>query len=218
MPEVTDVQVGAVIEHIKSEAAADPYALLQPIEPGKTGGQVLILKGYNLESALYLASLTGSAIYTDLQAHWQQLHMYALEGDRTSNAVWTPVVDSLGAVNFPIELNPNALLEGLQAGRFRSIRPGLRRFAEAVQESSTAPRADQISLQFNEAALGVQREWANVPSTVRLVGHVELSVPVAGFERNDVRRLLLTFGRAKSISPMPFAMMIRLEAGAAGAV
>lgn len=143
--------------------------------------------------------------------------MHAVQADGAPNTTWAPVVESLGAVSFPIEMNARTVLEGLQAGRFGTMRPVLRRFAEAVQQSSTAPRADQISLQLNEAARGMQREWANVPSTLRLVGHVELSVPVAGFERNDVRRLLLTFGRAKSISPVPFAMLIRLDTGAVGA-
>lgn len=217
MPEASDVQVDAVIEHIKSEVAADPFALLQPIEPGEAGAQFLYLKGYSLESAMYLASLTGSSIYTDVEAHWQQLHVHAVQADGAPNTAWAPVVDSLGAVSFPIEMNARTVLEGLQAGRFGTMRPVLRRFAEAVQQSSTAPRADQISLQLNEAARGMQREWANVPSTLRLVGHVELSVPVASFERNDVRRLLLTFGRAKSISPVPFAMLIRFDTGAVGA-
>jgi len=216
MPEASDVQVEAVIAHIKSEAATDPYALLQPVEPGEAGAQFLYLKGYSLESAMYLASLTGSSIYTDEEAHWQQLQMHALQGDRAQNTAWTPVVDSLGAVSFPIEMNANTLLEALQAGRFGSIRSVLRRFAEAVQGSSAASRADQFSLQFIEAAQGMQREWADVASTLRLVGHVELSVPLAGFERNDVRRLLLTFGRVKSVRPVPFAMLIKLDASAVG--
>lgn len=49
---------------------------------------------------------------------------------------------------------------------------------------------------------------------LRLAGQIELSVPDGGFERNDVRRLLLTFGRAKSMCPIPFAMLIKLEAAA----
>lgn len=216
MPEASDAQVDAVIEHIKSEVATDPYALLQPIEPGEAGAQFLYLKGYNLESAMYLASLTGSSIYTDIEAHWQQLHMHAQNADRAPNPAWAPVVDSLGAVSFPIDMNARTLLEALQAGRLGSIRPVLRRFAEAVQESSGARLADQISLQLNEAARGVQREWADVASTLRLIGRLELSVPLAGFERNDVRRLLLTFGRVKSVRSLPFAMLIKLDASAVG--
>lgn len=58
-------------------------------------------------------------------------------------------------------------------------------------------------------------QWASVPQTLRLIGNVELSVPAGGFERNDVRRLLLTFGRAKTFHSIPLAMLIKLEAAAA---
>jgi hypothetical protein len=212
--ETSDAQVDAVIEHIKLDLAADPYALLHPIEPGEAGAQLLYVKGYNLESAMYLASLTGSSIYTDVEAHWQQLHMHALLVNRAPNTAWAPVVESMRAVSLPIDMNAHTLLEALQAGRFGSIRPVLRRFAEAVQESSAPRRAEEISQQLNEAALGVQREWADVASTFRLNGRVELSVPLSGFERNEVRRLLLTFGRVRSVRPVPFAMLIKLEASA----
>jgi hypothetical protein len=48
MPEASDMQVEAVIAEIRSEATADPYALLQPIEPGEAGSQFLCMKGYSL--------------------------------------------------------------------------------------------------------------------------------------------------------------------------
>lgn len=213
-PEITQEQIEAVIEHIKTEVAEDPYALLQPVEPGEAGAQLLILKGYGLESAMFLASLTSSTIFTDVDAHWQQLHMHALQGDRSQDNIWKPVVDSLGDISFPIELGVEILLTELHAGRFGSIRPALRRIVEAAQQPSTAQCADQLTAQLNKAAEGIQREWADVPSVARLAGRIELSVPLTGFERNEVRRLLLTFGRAKTAIPIPFAMLIRLDAHA----
>lgn len=214
MPEATNRQVEQVIAHIKSEATADPYALLQPLEPGEAGAQLLCMKGYNLESAMYLASLTGACIYTDIEAHWQQLHMHAVSGDRSPNSAWKPVVDTLRDVSFPIEMNANTLLNALQDARFASFRPVLRQFSEAARQSSAAQCAGHISQQLSKAAQGLQREWANVPTTLRLVGRIQLSVPTAGFERNEVRRLLLTFGRAKSVQPVPYAMLITLKADA----
>jgi len=211
-PEATESELRAVIEHIKAEVAADPYALLQPLEPGESGAQFLFFKGYNLESAMYLASLTGSSIYTDVEAHWQQLHMHALQGGRTANTAWAPLGESLRGVSFPVELNANTLLQGLNRGRFGCIRPVLRRFVDSVQGSVTPDRVTQISLQLIDAAKGIQREWASVPGTSRLVGHLELSVPLEGFERNEVRRLLLTFGRIKAVRPVSFAMLIKLGA------
>ncbi len=210
MPGASGIQVDLAIDQIKTEAAADPYALLQPIRPGD-GGQLLGFKGYNLESAMYLASLTGSSIYTDIEAHWQQLHMYALQKNQGANSGWAPVVDALRGISFPIDINTDRLWEKLQIGLFKSIKSILRRFDEAVRDISATPCADQISLQLIKASQSMQHEMADDENKSHLVGHVELSVPLTGFERNEVRRLVLTFGRLKSVHPMPFAMLIKLN-------
>jgi hypothetical protein len=70
MPKASDVEIDSASSYMKSELAADPYALQQTLEPGEAGAQYLYIKGYGLEAAMYLAALT----YTDVEAHWQQLH------------------------------------------------------------------------------------------------------------------------------------------------
>lgn len=211
-PEISDAEIENVIAYMKSELEADPFALLQPIEPGETGAQFQYYKGYSLESAMYLASLTGSAIYTDVEAHWQQLNMHAQQASQTPNTAWAPVTDSLRAIHFPIEMNLQTLYEALQAGRFGSIRGVLRWLAGAVLQTSDVPHPEMIALQLTKAAQALESEWYKVPKTLRLAGQVELSIPAGGYERNDVTRLLLSFGRAKSIRPIPLAMLIKLEA------
>jgi hypothetical protein len=218
MPEASDAEIDSAIAHMKSELAADPYALLQPIERGEAGAQFMYVKGYALESAMYLAALTGSLIYTDVEAHWQQLHLHARRADQATASAWIPVVDSFRAIEFPIDMNAQTLYEARRAGRFGIMRAEIRRFAEAVQQSGDQAQPDQIAPRLTKAARAMKGEWARVPLTLRLLGHVELSVPSGGFERNDVRRLLLTFGRAKSIRPIPIAMFIKLESPGAAVV
>lgn len=58
MSQASDTEIESTIAFMKSELAADPYALLQPIEPGEAGAQFLYFKGYSLEAAMYLATLT----------------------------------------------------------------------------------------------------------------------------------------------------------------
>lgn len=216
-PDIPEADLDAVIAHMKSEHEKDPYALLQPLEPGEAGAQFQCVKGYSLESAMYLASLTGSAIYTDVEAHWQQLHTHAQGAARAQNIAWAPVVESLRAVEFPIHMNVQEVYEALQGGRVSSMRAALKRFAEAIQQSGDGPQPDQIAQQFSKASHVMQGEWGDMEDALRITGHVELSVPTGGFERNEVRRLLLTFGRAKSVRPIPFAMFIRFgEATDAG--
>ena len=84
IPGIDDTKLDSVIKHMKTELEADPYALLQPIEPGNAGAQLKIMKGYSLETAMYLAALTGAVLYTDLKAHWEQLHLRQYQRCRSS--------------------------------------------------------------------------------------------------------------------------------------
>src|SRR5690606_32652632 len=104
-------------------------------DPREAGAQFLYFKGYSLEAAMYLATLTSSAIYTDVEAHWQQLHLYAVQTDRAADNSWAPVVKSLRAIDFPIDINAQTLYEVRQVGRFGGIRATMRRFAEAARQS-----------------------------------------------------------------------------------
>jgi SEC-C motif len=212
-PDASDADINAAITYIKSELAEDPCALLQPIEPGEAGAQFLCSKGYSLESAMYLASLTASTIYTDVEAHWQQLHIYAQQDNRGQNAAWVPVVDSLRSVELPIETDRQLLYEGLQAGHFGSVRGVFRRLAEALQQQRVTAQTHQIARDLSKSTSAMQGERVKAQSDLRLVGRIELSVPIGGFQRNEVRRLLLTFGKAKAPHPIPFAMFIRVCGG-----
>ncbi|HBG29834.1 MAG TPA: hypothetical protein DDW98_04250, partial [Gammaproteobacteria bacterium] len=123
----------------------------------------------------------------------------AVQTDRAVVCSWTPMVESLRAIDFPIDMNAQTLYEVRQAGRLGDMRAAIRWLAEAVRQSSDQLRPDHLVLQFTKAAKAMNGQWTSVPQTLRLIGNVELSVPAGGFERNDVRRLLLTFGRAKTV-------------------
>jgi hypothetical protein len=214
MPQASDAQIDAAVAYAKSELEADPYALLQPIEPGEAGAQLHSFKGYNLETAMFLASLTGSVIYTDVEAHWQQLHLHAQAPSRVPNTDWASAAEALRNAAFMIELDAQPLLRALKIGCFRRMKGELRPFLDAIQQQAGAPQPDQVALQISKAAKSMQHAWDKVPPGHRLTGRIELSVPASGFDRNEVRRLLLTFGRAKFIRPIPLAMLIKFEQAA----
>lgn len=211
LPELSGKEIDAVVAHGKTELAADPLALLQPIEPGEAGAQARIIKGYGLEAAMFLAALTGSAIYTDMKVHWQQLHQYtsAVDPAQAINA-WRQLLDTAKAITFPIELDWRASFDARGAGKFGEMRATMRRIAEAIREGSGAALAPELASQLSQAAEAIRREWEMSSSTTRLDGRLEISVPRCGFERNDVRRLLLTFARAKDIRPIQAAFFIRI--------
>lgn len=209
-PEFSNEQIGVFVTRMKVELVADPYALLQPIEPGKAGVQTRIIKGYGLETAMYLAGLTGSVIYTDMKAQWQQLHEHASAMDLAQvDDTWGKVIDAARAIDFPIELEWKASFEARRAGKFGQMRLAISRIGEAIQDKAGAARATQLVSQLSCAAEGVRREWTKSSSTTRLNGRIDISIPQRGFERNGIRRLLLTFGRAKVVNSIPLALLIR---------
>jgi hypothetical protein len=204
-------EIDAVIAYAKSELEADPYALLQPVVSGEAGAQLLTFKGYNLEIAMFLATLTGSILYTDLDAHWQSLHLHAQPKSPLPSRDWTPAVETLRRVEFVIESDAQTILRALQAGRFRRTKGQLRLLVDAIQQQA---RPERASLEISKAAEFMRCAWTKIPLGDRLIGRIDLSVPTGGFERNEVRRLLLTFGRATSVRPIPYAMLIKLESAA----
>jgi len=66
-------------------------------------------------------------------------------------------------------------------------------------------------MNWGKAIRQLESEWKDVPLGLRLTGAIEISVPAGGFVRNEVQRLLLTFGRSKTVRPLPLAMLIRIE-------
>ena len=101
-PNTPDALLDGVVAHMKAELKDDPMALLQPIEEGKPNAQMHAIKGYPLESALYLAALTGSIVYTDVPIYWRQLHEHTVAAHDGMDPVWTPTVEALRHVEYPL--------------------------------------------------------------------------------------------------------------------
>lgn len=160
---------------------------------------------------MFLASLTGSAIYTDFEAHWHQLNLCARQVAELPNQMWTPVVNELHKINFPIHLKPDALHAYLRNGKFGNMKAILRQLVNMMREPGTTSRGQQLAQQINKVAKEIEKEVTNAPNSQHLIGRIELSAPNGGFERNEVRRLLVSFGKTKQVLPVPLAIFINLD-------
>jgi hypothetical protein len=209
MPGQTEEELSAAIHHMRSKLSGDPFALLQEQPVGEAGSQFIYLKGYNLESALFLAALTGSLVYTDTEAHWQQLHEHALRGVG-NNASWDQIQKSLSRIRFLIEVDDRENFQRRASGRFGNIRAIMRKLAEASKPGSiTEPHL--IASKLDTAANQLELEWERESARLRLTGTVKMSVPSGGFTRNEVQRLLVTFGRIQDVRPLSCALFIDLK-------
>jgi hypothetical protein len=226
-PELRPEQIELLVTYMKEQQANDPIALLQPITPGEGGAKLIIIKGFNLEIALFLAQLTGAVIYTDTLVHWEHLHAHtgAVNAPELAS-VWAPLIEQIRDINFTLDLNPEVSFKIRMEGRLGDIRNMIRRIRNTAQmqnnQTDFKETVNQLTTELKRVEEIIRREWpqsnpASVPST-RFQQRMEISVPETGFERNTVRRLLLTFGRAKHLQQMPMAIFIKAELPSQSAV
>ncbi len=211
-PDITDEMVEAIVKHMEFEVAKDPYALLQPSTPGETGAQFLIAKGYSLETALFLATLTGSMIYTDIQAHWQQLLMHSQQKASKPDMKWKSAIAALESTNFPIDLNIQSVMDSRQRGLHANTRQIFCRLAEALRfrQSDNKLNPTEIARQLEDALKQVENGFFKLSNSNYLKGNIQVHIPEKGFSRNEVQRLLLLFGGSASAQPVPIALMIKM--------
>ncbi|MBT9595110.1 MAG: hypothetical protein IV094_03850 [Vitreoscilla sp.] len=208
MPEADEAMIDRVIAYFKRQAEADPYALLQPLPVGDAGAQFQIYKGLNLESAMYLATLTGSIIHVDTDAHWEQLLMDAQTAGAPSQQAWAPVRQALAEITFPVDLDPRRVAERLSTGDRPPISKLLRRLAHSVSVPGTGSTPHALATQVRQARGKVERKATPPDDNSVLKARLELHVPAAGFFRQEVQRLLVMFAGATRPRSVPYALRL----------
>lgn len=208
MPDADAKMTDRLIAYFKRQSEADPYTLLQSLPVGEAGAQYQIFKGLNLESALYLAALTGSIIHVDTQAHWEQLLTDAQPAGAPSRSAWEPVRQALGEISFPVELNARRVAERLANSDRPPIRSLLRRLAEAVSAPGSGPTPTDLSKLLRQASGKVKRTENRAGDSILLSARLELHVPPEGFGRHEVQRLLVMFAGATQPQLVPYALRL----------
>ena len=142
-PGITPALLERSIKCMKDKLSSDPLALLQPVSAGN-GGEMKVLRGMNLELALFFAHLTGAAVYTDEPAHWRQLHEHTNVG-RTAiqQARWFPLVDRARNITHLIETDPTVVFEARKAGKLGRMRRVFRRIWDLALTRGTDADFDE---------------------------------------------------------------------------
>lgn len=211
-PDITDEMVEKVLALIRKQCEQDPLALMQPMEPGQDNAQLKIIKGFNLEIALFLAGLTGAFVYTDALLHWRHLHEHTRAGSTPqTDASWSPLTDAIKSIMFPMQHDPDKLMEDrLSGGQSGSIRSLTTRLLGSMLDNVLPATLSPIAAQLNNAVMSMREKQKDRSPEAALDMQFEFSVPAAGFENNAVRRLILTFGRANDIRIVPTAMLLHI--------
>jgi len=200
------LSVDDLFRYAKAQHENDPFALLQHLESGEAGSELMYFKGFSLEVAIYVASLTGSLLLLDLVTHWQQLQ--AFRSSVPDSPQWASVADRLAQIEFNVTLNAQLVAGMLGADRFSEIRATLRHVLEAMghSDSGFAPSSLIPSLEhMNEL---INRDQLDAPKDPRVVFTMKLAAPPGGFGSHEIARLALTYGRAKQVSRVPAALLV----------
>ncbi len=218
-PDLSQDQLEETLRYMKRRLADDPLALLQPVLHGNDGRDLQVFRSMSLELALFIAHLTGSAIYTTERAYWRQLHEHASAVRNAGRpSPWAPLSDKLDSLTLTFDANPRASLGARRAGKFGRMRCVLRRIWRAALaqgkegDAEVGKVAMELAANLEAARARAERDWAECDTAAaratRLRGRMELSVPVVGFGMTSVHRLLVTFGRANFISPVPMSLFL----------
>lgn len=207
-PDADPAIVDQMVAYFQRQAEKDPYLLMQPQQVGKVGAQHLIYKGLNLESALYLASLTGSIIHVDADTHWEQLLMDAQLAGAPSQRAWAPVRQALAHITFPVDLNPVRVAGRLTDRELPPINALLRRLADSVASPGHGTTPQALATQLRQARGKAERKDPAIGDKTLLTARLELHVPPTGFFRHEVQRLLVMFAGATRPRSVPYALRL----------
>jgi len=215
-PSITPDLLDRTIRYMKDDWRDDPLALLQPAVPGEAGAELQILKGMNLELAMFVAHLTGSIIYTDSPTQWNQLLRHAKrQNDSDGTSPWLSVVHAIQETSLITELNPEINLELRRAGSLGQIRRVLRQTFNAVltaQGDVAKQVSAELARRLRTAAIRAEGEWHGCTTTIvpslRVRRRMKLSVPANGFELTTAHRLLVAFGRTSNLGPVSVGVFV----------
>lgn len=192
----TDAAVDSLVSHWKREMEDDPLTLVSPLSPSREGGEFKTMKSFARETGLYVATLTGSIVYTDSDTLWERLHATDGVHRYEPNKAAEEVVRCLDGFHITVPtLTYHHQVESQAASGFRTL---LRGVALALRASA----APDVSAQV--AAL----ETRELEQDGLLTYKLQSSVPMNGFQRIDVSRLILTFGRREDVAPVSLGLFL----------
>lgn len=211
IPGISTQRIDGTIAYMREELENDPLALHQPLAPG---GHLQMFKAMNLELAMFLAQLTGSAIYTDEPSFWKQLHAHtSVASGASSPTAWAPVAKTLESLPFTIEVNPATNLDIRRSNTLSPMRDVFRRLWTAAHDPTPPSEVDiaEIAGALESANAQLSAEWSALispPPSARLTRSLTVALPTNGFWHNAVYRLLIFYGREKYTRATPLAMFI----------
>ena len=153
---------------------------------------------FGRETGLFVATLTGSFLYTHSDTQWARLHetdgVHRFEPDPAAEKAVHRIANldiEVPTLTYRHESQPT------DAGETRAL---LRVVALTLQAGTTLDLGAPTTA---KEALGPVEQGL-------LSYRLRASVPLNGFQRTDVSRLVMTFGRLEDVAPVRMALFLEL--------
>lgn len=188
----------------------DPLALLQPTQPGKENSQLIGLRCACLEFSMFMAQITGSAIFMDCPLFWRQLHG-ATQADPTA-ARWLPFKNLIEKVSFSLAEIPQQIYElrtSVGLSRFRGV---FRSISELLIKSDgeVDGKLEALVSDTNDANSDAEDLFTRAfPGTYKR--RIKIAVPDKGFAYASVQRQVLIYGHEYALKFVPVALLVDKE-------
>lgn len=218
-PNLSDDKITEVIAHIRREHAADPLALIQPLSPGEAGGQLQVMRGVNFELALFLAQLTGAAIYSD-----QRLTRDDLESAQLRNTDGGARADRSLALELALAVHPAKIRAARETPSAHAVRASLRTLFATCVDQGHMPHATAVGAALAAVKVTMKADRPEAKGPAQPTGKYEDTVfqieaqviaPLHGYGLTAVRRFLVVFGRRRHTDRVPLAILFGRAATAA---
>lgn len=175
---------------------------------GRTG-QLLQMRGVNLEIALFIAQITGAVIVTDVSAMWRQLHAHtrAVESGGDSSTNFEPL-------RFTAPLHTAMTAEADEFAEAEAVQSAVHNLKATIDR-----RSDQDEIERALGAARIQLGALSIPieamDAVLPRAQVSLtpSIPESGFESPTAQRLVVSFGNEDVPVHVGLAFFRRTESG-----
>jgi hypothetical protein len=231
-PDTSEEEIKKAVEYAQKIKLADPLACLQPMTPGKDGGQMHVFRmSGNHEMALYLAQITGSFLFTDIKHCWKEYQSATLKRPGENNIdPWAPLTKVLNGFNLTMYHDPDLRFwyqikekEYLKEfiNFYKSIILSLRTIdnpeAAAAKAEDYVEHIKDINLEkaFKKIEEGYKK-WSKGSSEKLMQYRVKIPasylIPTNGISSNTITQILLTHGMSTSYwNAVPLGLYLDLK-------
>ena len=206
-PHLNVADADEMARRIIESRADDPLALLQPVEPGKEHSQLMAFRCAPLELSMFMAQVTGAAVFTDLPVFWRQLHASAQA--QPSATCWAPFTALTDQLSFTLaddlrEIYRLRTSEGLSdfRGVFRKLSSLL-----IAPQGDIASQVEQLAIDTEVASLAAQDCWTT-DCPAGSARRLRIAIPEDGFAYTAVQRQVLTYGHENALKTVPLALFV----------